>query len=78
MVCGKRQEHNHPKLYGGLKWHLLTEVVIEEWDGVTLYKDCNFIEDDDSASLVLPENEKLQKVTASALLLLYEQESSIL
>lgn len=61
--------------FGGDK---LLEVVTEEREGVTLYKDYNFIGDDDSTSFELSENEKLQKVTASALLLLYEQENSIL
>lgn len=57
---------------------IIVEVVTEEREGVTIYKDYNFIEDDESTAFKLSETEKLQRMTASALLLLYEQENSIL
>lgn len=57
---------------------MLVEVVTEEQEGVIIYKDYNFISDDESTSFKLSETEKLQRMTASALLLLYEQENSIL
>lgn len=58
---------------------MLVEVVTEQREGVTIYKDYNFIDDSDTEhAFKLSENEKLQKMTASALLLLYEQENSIL
>ncbi len=61
--------------FGGDK---VLEVVTEEREDVVIYKDYNFIEDDKGVSSKLSKNEKLQKMTASALLLLYEQENSIL
>lgn len=57
---------------------IIVEVVTEEWEGVTIYKDYNFIEDDESTAFKLSETEKMQRMTASALLLLYEQENGIL
>lgn len=61
--------------FGGDK---VLEVVTEEREDVVIYKDYNFIGDDKGVSSKLSKNEKLQKMTASALLLLYEQENSIL
>ncbi len=61
--------------FGGNK---IFEVVTEEIEGVTIYKDYNFIDDDKSTAFELSENEKLQRMTATALLLLYEQENTIL
>lgn len=61
--------------FGGDK---LLEVVTEEREGVTIYKDYNFISDDKNTTFKLSEMEKLQRMSASALLLLYEQENSIL
>ena len=58
--------------------NILVEVVTEEREGVTIYKDYNFIDNDESTAFKLSETEKLQRMTASALLLLYEQENSIL
>lgn len=57
---------------------LIVEVVTEERKGVTLYKDYNFIDDDVETDFILNENEKLQMMTASALLVLYEKENEIL
>lgn len=56
---------------------LVVEVVTEEREDVTIYKDytCN---DDKNAACELAETEKTKKLTASALLILYEQQNSIL
>ncbi|MBD5556833.1 MAG: hypothetical protein HDQ95_16210 [Roseburia sp.] len=56
----------------------ILEVVTEEKNGVTIYKDYNFLDGDENTSFPLTGNEKLQKMTASALLVLYETENSIL
>lgn len=60
--------------FGG---NMLIEVVTEEREGVTIYKDYNFVDDDEKTAFKLSKNEKLQRMTASGLLLLYEQENSI-
>lgn len=57
---------------------MIVEVVTEEREGATIYKDYNFISDDESTAFKLSETEKLQRMTATALLLLYEQKNSIL
>lgn len=57
---------------------MIVEVVTEEREGVTIYKDYNFVDDDESTDFKLSKTEKLQRMTASDLLLLYEQENSIL
>lgn len=57
---------------------MLVEVVAEEREGVTIYKDYNFIDNDESTAFKLSKTEKLQRMTAATLLLLYEQENSIL
>lgn len=60
--------------FGGDK---ILEVVTEEREGVTIYKDYNFIMDDPDAEFKLNPGEKMQRMTASALLMLYEKENSI-
>jgi len=40
---------------------LIVEVITEEKEGVTIYKDYNFIDDDQSASFKLSDNEKVPK-----------------
>lgn len=57
---------------------LIVEVVTEEKEGVTIYKDYNFIDDDQNTSFKLSDSEKIQRMSASALLILYEQENSVL
>ena len=57
---------------------MIVEVVTEEKDGVTLYKDYNFIDGDEKNDFKLSPSEKMQRMTASALLILYEQENSVL
>lgn len=61
--------------FGGNK---ILEVVTEEREGVTIYKDYNFIDDEKKNEFNLAKGERLQKITATALLLLYEEENSIL
>lgn len=56
---------------------LLLNVVTEVKEGVTIYKDYNFIDDDKVTEFILSDNEELQRMTASALLLLYQKENSI-
>lgn len=56
----------------------IVEVVTEERQGVTIYKDYNFVENDENTDFKLSKNEKIQKMTASALILLYEKENSAL
>lgn len=56
---------------------LLLDVIIEVKEGVTIYKDYNFIDDDKATEFILSDNEELQRMTASALLLLYQKENSI-
>lgn len=57
---------------------MLVEVVTEEYEGVTLYKDYNFIDDDEDTAFILAENEKMVRMTATALLILYEQENQLM
>lgn len=57
---------------------MLVEVITEERQGVVIYKDYNLVDDDESTAFKVTEKEKIQKMTASALLLLYEQENGIL
>ncbi len=61
--------------FGGEK---LLQVVTEERNGVTIYKDYNFIDDDGETKFDLSNGEIYQKMTATALLLLYEEENSFL
>ncbi len=56
---------------------LLLDVVTEVKEGVTIYKDYNFIDGDNATKFILSDNEELQRMTASALLLLYQKENSI-
>lgn len=57
---------------------IMVEVVTENREGVTIYKDYNFIDDDNSTNFSLNKGESLEKMTATALLILYEKENSIL
>lgn len=58
--------------FGGEK---LLQVVTEERNGVTIYKDYNFIDDEGDTEFDLSKGEAIQKMTATALLLLYEEEN---
>ena len=55
----------------------LVEVVTEKKHGVTIYKDYNFIDDGKGESFCLSDSEMLQRMTASALLSLYEKENEV-
>lgn len=58
---------------------MIVEVATQEVDGVTIYKDYNFVDDSDTEhTFELKKGEKIQRMSASALLLLYEQENGIL
>lgn len=56
----------------------ILEVVTDQCEGVTIYKDYNFISSDASTAFKLAPGEVLQRMTATALLMLYEQQNSIL
>lgn len=55
----------------------IVEVVTEEIHGVTIYKDYNFIDDNGSTDFNLSKKEKTQRMTATALLVIYENENAI-
>lgn len=57
--------------------NLILEVVTEQREGATIYKDYNFIDDDKETDFKLSENEKMQQMTAAALLTLYEIQNDI-
>lgn len=57
---------------------VIVEVVTEKTQGVTVYKDYALFSSNLSPSFKLSETESLKKITASALLDLYEEENSIL
>ena len=55
---------------------MIVEVVTEELQGVTIYKDYNFVDKDDSENeFTLTPTESSQRMTATALLMLYEKEN---
>ena len=55
---------------------LLVDVVTEKREGVTIYKDYNFASDDEPP-FDLRSSERVERMTAAALLALYEQDNSI-
>lgn len=57
---------------------LMVEVVTEEREGVLLYKEYNFIDNDTETAFKLQLGENVQRMTATALLELYKLENSIL
>lgn len=57
---------------------MIVEVVTEERKGVTIYKDYNFIEDDPETEFKLTPGEKMQRMTTTALMMLYEIENSVI
>lgn len=56
---------------------LILEVVTEEREGVVLYKDYNFIDNDKKTAFKLQPGESVKRMTATALLELYKLENSI-
>lgn len=63
------------KKYGGER---IVEVITEERAGVKIYKDYKLKKDETNIVHALSSNEKVEKVTATALLTMYEMENSII
>lgn len=57
--------------------NLIVEVIATQLHGITIYKDYNFISDDESTKFELKQNEKLVKMPAVELLKLYEKENRL-
>ncbi|MBC5667358.1 hypothetical protein H8S00_05075 [Eubacterium sp. BX4] len=58
---------------------MIVEVVTEELQGVTIYKDYNFVDKNDPEhEFKLTSTEKMRRMTATMLLTLYEKENEIL
>lgn len=58
---------------------MLVDVVTEELQGVTIYKDYNLVDDNDPEhEFKLTSTEKMRRMTATALLIVYEKENQIL
>lgn len=60
--------------FGG---NLIVEVIATQLHGITIYKDYNFISDDENTKFELKQNEKLVKMPAIELLKLYEKENRL-
>ena len=58
--------------------HLILDVVVQDVEGVTIYKDYNFIENDPATEFKLEPGERLVKMTAVTLLMMYEKENGLL
>jgi hypothetical protein len=57
--------------------NLIVEVIATQLHGITIYKDYNFISDDENTKFELKQNEKLVKMPAIELLKLYEKENRL-
>ena len=57
--------------------NLIVEVIATQLHGITIYKDYNFISDDENTKFKLKQNEKLVKMSAVELLKLYEKENRL-
>nr|DAE76864.1 MAG TPA: hypothetical protein [Bacteriophage sp.] len=57
--------------------NLIVEVIATQLYGTTIYKDYNFISDDENTKFELKQNEKLVKMPAVELLKLYEKENRL-
>lgn len=57
--------------------NLIVEVIATQLHGITIYKDYNFISDDENTEFELKQNEKLVKMPAVELLKLYEKENRL-
>lgn len=57
--------------------HLILDVVVQDVEGVTIYKDYNFIENDPATEFKLEPGERLVKMTAATLLMMYEKENEL-
>lgn len=58
--------------------HLILDVVVQDVEGITIYKDYNFIENDPETEFTLEPGERLVKMTAATLLMMYEKENELL
>lgn len=58
--------------------HLILDVVVQNVEGVTIYKDYNFIENDPATEFTLEPGERIVKMTAATLLMMYEKENELL
>ena len=58
--------------------HLILDVVVQDAEGVTIYKDYNFIENDPATEFTLEPGERVVKMTAATLLMMYEKENELL
>lgn len=58
--------------------HLILDVVVQDVEGVTIYKDYNFIENDLATEFTLEPGERIVKMTAATLLMMYEKENELL
>lgn len=58
--------------------HLILDVVVQDVEGVTIYKDYNFIENDPAMEFTLEPGERIVKMTAATLLMMYEKENELL
>ena len=57
---------------------LILDVVVQDVEGVTIYKDYNFIENDPETEFTLEPGERIVKMTAATLLMMYEKENELL
>ncbi|MCR5837179.1 MAG: hypothetical protein K6G88_11785 [Lachnospiraceae bacterium] len=51
------------------------EVVVQEMEGVTIYKNYNFIDDDPETEFTLEEGERFIQMTGTALLMMLEKQN---
>lgn len=58
--------------------HLILDVVVQDVEGITIYKDYNFIENDPATEFTLEPGERIVKMTAATLLMMYEKENELL
>lgn len=58
--------------------HLILDVVVQDVEGITIYKDYNFIENDPATEFTLEPGERVVKMTAATLLMMYEKENELL
>lgn len=58
--------------------HLILDVVVQDVEGTTIYKDYNFIENDPATEFTLEPGERVVKMTAATLLMMYEKENELL
>lgn len=58
--------------------HLILDVVVQDVEGVTIYKDYNFIENDPATEFTLEPGERIVKMSAATLFMMYEKENELL